>query len=45
MVNTFVRLRKLTVGVGISKRFGIGFCIDKWSVSVDFGPAWVYIEW
>lgn len=43
--NTFFTVHKLTIGVGFSTRFGIGFCIDQWSVNIDLGPFWLFIEW
>jgi len=45
MVSKYIRIGKISIGGGVSKRFGIGICIDKWSISIDLGPAWVYVEW
>ena len=30
---------------GISKRFGVGVYLDKWSFGIDIGPFWVSLEW
>jgi hypothetical protein len=43
--NTFFQVGKVTLGVGVSMRFGLGFCVDKWSVNLDLGPFWLFIEW
>lgn len=45
MVSSFKSVGKITIGGGISWRFGIGICIDRWSFNVDFGPFWIFIEW
>lgn len=45
MVSTFKHIGKVTIGGGISKRFGLGFCVDKWSFTIDVGPFWLFIEW
>lgn len=45
MVSKFQKVGPITIGGGISKRFGLGICIDKWSFNVDFGPIWIFIEW
>ena len=41
----YLTLGKVTIGGGISQRFGIGICIDRWSFNIDFGPFWLFIEW
>jgi len=30
---------------GISKRFGIGICVDRWGIDIDLGPLWISLEW
>jgi len=45
MVSGYKTIWKVTLGVGISKRFGLGFCLDTWGASLDIGPVWFYIEW
>jgi hypothetical protein len=43
--STYWQLGKVTIGGGISQRFGVGICIDRWSFNIDFGPFWIFIEW
>lgn len=32
--------------LGASKNhFGLGFTVNRWSFSADFGPLWIGIEW
>jgi hypothetical protein len=45
MVSSFKQVGKITIGGGVSLRFGFGICIDRWSFNVDFGPFWIFIEW
>jgi hypothetical protein len=37
--------RRVILHGGVSKRFGIGICIDRWGIDLDIGPLWVSIEW
>lgn len=43
--NTFWTVKKVTIGVGIGRRFGFGIMLDAWSFNIDFGPFWLFIEW
>lgn len=42
----YFEVLKTWVSMGYNlKRFAIGFSIDSWSFSLDFGPFWFGIEW
>ena len=34
----------LTLAVGMGRRFGLGFCIDRYSINIDFLCFWIAIE-
>jgi hypothetical protein len=36
---------KLTFVVGWALRFGLGFSIDKYSMTMDLGPFYFAVEW
>jgi hypothetical protein len=36
---------KLTFVIGINFRFGLGFCVDKYSLAIDLGPCYFAVEW
>jgi hypothetical protein len=41
-----IRNSKFTILFGCRfTAFGIGFHIDKWTMSIDLGPFWIGIEW
>jgi hypothetical protein len=35
----------LFMSFGTRKGFGLGFVIDKWTLSIDFGIFWLALEW
>lgn len=43
-MNKEIKIKKLWVHVGLGKRFGFGFSIDKYCVSFDFLCFWFSIE-
>lgn len=43
--SNFWKIGNVTVGAGFSFRLGIGICIERYGLSLDVGPFWVFIEW
>jgi hypothetical protein len=45
-VNKEIRSGKFYIHLGMNwKRFGFGFSIDRWALSIDLGPFWFGLEW
>lgn len=46
MASKEIKFKGIYTYFGISKSgFGIGFRVDKYSLSIDLGPFWIGVEW
>ena len=42
----YIKSLKIWVHYGFFlKRFGLGFTIDRYQISIDLGPLWLGLEW